>query len=83
MSELIDTQGRALHMGMDSICILRATLGFGEELAEKYQTRAAMPTATKADERIECLKASFAVVMKLMEAALVAEKLLQWVNWSR
>lgn len=55
-----------LHIGMDSICILRAGFGFGwRGSAMRYQERVAMPTATIVDT-IGRLSVCFAAVRKLM-----------------
>ena len=56
----------SLHIGIDSICILRVSFGFElKGLARIYQERKAMPTATIADG-IGRLNVCFAAVRKLM-----------------
>lgn len=57
------------HIGIDSICILRAVAGFGgDESARKNQRRAAMPTAT-ALKLYGRLRICFVADMKLMKNA--------------
>lgn len=66
---LRDTTGLKIHIGMDSICILRDRIGFDwNESAKNHQDSKTMPTAT-IEEAVGRLKVCFAAVRKLMEVA--------------